>query len=283
MKSILVATDFSADARNAALRAARLARELGFARGVLLHVPPELPLEVELELRAAAAMERALEALSAEVAAEGGFALEPRIASGTVVAAIAAAAPDFDLVVLGARGVNPLRDLAIGSSAERLVRKCPRPVLVVRNRPEAAYGRVMVPVDFSPDSQAALALAAKLAPAADFKLVHAYEVPFEGKLSIAGASQEDIERYRAHARQNASGKMDALLATAGLPPGRASRVIARAYPPRLIQDTASAARADLIAIGKHGGSMLEDLLLGSVTLHTLAAATCDVLVVPRPR
>ena len=45
-------------------------------------------------------------------------------------------------------------------------------------------------------------------------------------------------------------------------------------------EQAAALGADLVAIGKHGTSALEDLLLGSVTLHTLASARCDVLVVP---
>lgn len=283
MDSILVATDFSDDARNAAVRAGMLARERGLAKGVLLHVLPPVPLEVELELRATAALERAMETLAAEIAAASGFALEPRIASGSVVNTLADAADGFSLVALGARGINPLRDLAIGSSAERLVRKCRRPVLIVKARPQAPYRRVIVPVDFSPDSGAALALASALAPEAGLTLVHAYEVPFEGKLGLAGASAEDIERYRNEARGQASAKMDALLAAAGLAPGRASRVLARAYTPQLIQDTAAAAGADLIAIGKHGSSMAEELLLGSVTLHTLAAADCDVLVVPGQR
>jgi len=283
MDSILVATDFSDDASNAALRAGMLARERGLKKGVLLHVLPPVSLELELELRATAALERALEALAAEIASASGFTFEPRIASGSVVDALAEAATGFSLVVLGARGVNPLRDLAIGSSAERLVRKSRCPVLIVKARPHAPYRRVIVPVDFSPDSGAALALASTLAPEAGLTLVHAYEVPFEGKLGLAGASTEDIERYRNDARGQASAKMDALLAAAGLASGRASRVLSRAYTPQLIQDTAAAAGADLIAIGKHGSSMAEELLLGSVTLHTLAAADCDVLVVPGQR
>ena len=35
---------------------------------------------------------------------------------------------------------------------------------------------------------------------------------------------------------------------------------------------------DLIVVGKHGESVLEELLLGSVTKHVLAESQCDVLV-----
>jgi nucleotide-binding universal stress UspA family protein len=38
--------------------------------------------------------------------------------------------------------------------------------------------------------------------------------------------------------------------------------------------------ADLIAIGRHGQSMLEEWFLGSVTRHILANSKCDVLVCP---
>ncbi len=37
--------------------------------------------------------------------------------------------------------------------------------------------------------------------------------------------------------------------------------------------------ADLIIIGKHGRSMVEEWLLGSVMRHVLADSKCDVLVV----
>jgi len=40
--------------------------------------------------------------------------------------------------------------------------------------------------------------------------------------------------------------------------------------------------ADLIVMGKHGQSALEELLLGSVTLHVLAYSSSDVFIAGRP-
>lgn len=37
--------------------------------------------------------------------------------------------------------------------------------------------------------------------------------------------------------------------------------------------------ADLIVIGKHGQSMIEELLFGSTTRYVLVGSQCDVLVV----
>jgi len=40
--------------------------------------------------------------------------------------------------------------------------------------------------------------------------------------------------------------------------------------------------ADLIVIGKHGRSVMEELLLGSVTKHVLAHSSSDVLIAGQP-
>ena len=281
LEALLVATDFSEDAHHAALRAAMLAREHG-AKAALLHVAPELPFAVELALKASGAMERALEALTAELERESGFAFEPRLARGPVTDALSAAAAGRDLAVVGARGQHPVRDLALGTTAERMVRKSPVPVLVVKRRPAGAYRRVLVPVDFSDDSAAALAAAARLAPGSSLDLLHAFEAPFESTLRLAGAPQANIDRHRREARDAARAAMNAMIDKLGLAP-RAARILEHGYAPARITETEQRIGADLIAIGKHGKGMAEELLLGSVTLHALSAAACDVLVMPSPR
>lgn len=278
LRALLVATDFSEDARNAALRAAMLAREHG-ARAVLLNVVPELPLEAQLRLRATGAIERALEALIGDL----GFPFEPRLASEPIVDAIASAAAGFDLVVAGARGLHPLRDLALGTTAERLLRKSPVPVLVVKAKPERPYRQALIPVDFSDDSRAALALAARLAPGAELNLLHAFEAPFESTLRLASVPEAEIERHRRQARDAAREAMDEMLAALALGQPRTTRIIEHGYAPTRISEAEARIGADLLAIGKHGKGALEELLLGSVTLHAMAAARCDVLVVPAPR
>lgn len=274
LRAILVATDFSEDAGMAARRAALLAREHG-ARCALLHVVPELPLDEALRLKASGAVERAL----GELAAALGAKVEPRVASGPAAEAIRAAAADFDLAVVGARGQHPLRDFALGTTAERLLRTSTAPVLVVKGEPAGAYRQALVPVDFSEDSAAALALAARLAPRAELSLLHAFEVPFEGTLRLAGVPQDDIDLHRRLARDAAREEMEAMIRALDAAP-RATRVIEHGYAPAHIVEAEARIGADLVVIGKHGRSALEELLLGSVTLHALSAARCDVLVVP---
>lgn len=280
IRSILVATDFSAYAAHAALRAGRLARELGATRAVLMHVAPRLAFSAGDRARAQRALRAELAATARGIRARTGAAFGVRLAQGNVVETLAKAAARFDLLVLGAQGRHPLRDFALGTTAERLLRKVRRPVLFVKARPAAPYRDVLAPVDFSPDADAALELARGLAPQAQLSALHAFEVPIEGKLRFAGVAEDRVLEYRRQARQRALADMRKLLAPLG---ERSSALVVHGYPPQVITRTQGELGADLVAIGKHGRSALEDLLLGSVTLRTLASVACDVLVAPALR
>ncbi len=277
VRSILAATDFSAQAHLAALRAAVLARELGIRRCVLLHVAPRRTFSPADRARVMRHLQQELARQARALKAQTGVAFAPRLAHGVVVETLAREAERFSLVVVGAQGAHPLRDFAIGTSAERLLRKISRPVLIVKREPVGAYRRVLVPVDFSDAARDALGLARQVAPGAELSVLHAFDVPFEGKLRVSGVAEEDVLRYRRQAREQARSGMEALLGKAG---EGVQRLVAHGYPSKVIPRIQAEIGADLVAIGKHGRSALEDLLLGSVTLHTLAAADCDVLVVP---
>lgn len=280
LRSFLVATDFSANAHRAALRAGALGRALGVRKAVLLHAAPRFELSRERQSRANLALHRELRRLADELESVTGLRFEPRLARGAIIGELARAAERVDLVVVGAHGAHPVRDFAIGSIAERLLRKSRRPVLVVKGSPGVAYRRVLVPVDFSADSRAAAGLAARIAPKSALHLLHAFEAPFEGKLRYAGVDDLSIRRYREQARRRAVADLRALIAAEGIVPARTSRSIVHGYAPRLIARAARESGADLLVIGKHGQSAVEDLLLGSVTLHALSSVDCDVLVVP---
>ena len=60
---------------------------------------------------------------------------------------------------------------------------------------------------------------------------------------------------------------------------RISYAVERGGVSRVILAKEEELSADLIVIGKHGRSMVEEWLLGSVTRHVLAGSKCDVLVV----
>lgn len=281
---VLAAIDFSDGALRAARRAARLAQEQG-ARLELLHVLSNSTASSLRDLLRphAGARARVVEGVRAMLdgvvkGLPGGADATARVEQGEVLPAILAAAARAGVLVVGARGASPLRDMILGSTAERLLGRCRAPVLVVRRPAKGPYRRAVVAVDFSPHSLAALGLAMRLAPRADIVLVHACALPFEGKLRLAGVDEERLREYRAHSRREALGDMASMVASLDGERHRLSHAVSYGHPPVLVLAKARQLRADLVVIGKRGRSATEDLLLGSVTRHVLADATCDVLV-----
>lgn len=287
-KSILAATDFSTDARYAVERAAMICAETGIARGAALHVLESSWLEnlkhfVSLPAESEQAMvshaSRSLEELVAAMRKRSGFALEPKVVVGSVMPAILEASGDFDLLAMGARGTHPLRRFVVGTTAERLVRQTLRPVLVVRRAPAGAYRRVLVAVDFSPHSRKAFACSNAIAPHAEIHLLHVFGAPFEGRMLEAGIAEEVVREYRVKAEREAQTEMRRFIEATAVGTDRVHHSVAYGdHAPTTLREKAVEIDADLMILGKHGKSLGEQLLLGSVTLHMLSECRCDVLV-----
>lgn len=291
MKQILAATDLSAPAHQAAHRAARLASETGAALS-LWHVLPQRPLDdlrhwlgaaVEQQLQDAARRELAL--LADELRAARQVTVQAEVSSGPVLDTLCQAADgvEADLVVLGARGAGFLRRMVLGTTAERLLRRTTRPLLVVRQTPHEPYRRALLAVDFSPWSAPVLALARQVAPKARWVLFHAFQVPFEEKLRFAGVEAATIEHYRQQARTTAVQQLHALADQAGLRPGAWDACIVEGEASQRLVEQEQVLDCDLVVLGKHGQSAAEDLLLGSVTKHVIAEGAADLLVATAPR
>jgi nucleotide-binding universal stress UspA family protein len=287
-RKLLCASDFSEDATLAAQRAAFLAATLG-AELTLLHVVSEPSLRALRESlpgspgAGAAILDDARRLLDEQAAAlresAGAAPITTVVQTGQVTDEILSASEHADLMVLGAHGQNPLRDMLIGTTAERLLRKGRRPILVTRMDPAPRYRRVLVPVDFSAHSAAAMRAAARIAPDAQLTALHVFELPFEGKLWLANIAEDEIHRLRAQARAEALRALIDLAASIGPDGERFTPAVEHGHAARSILARAGQLDADLIVIGKHGRSKFEELLIGSVTRHVLSDARCDVMVV----
>ena len=291
MKRIVAGTDLSLYARRAETRAAMLAREMSSESLDLLHVIGNLALESlrhlatqttqETEQRLIDSARKQIDETAHQLAEKHGIPVTPTLAIGRAHVDIVRHAESIDagMVVLGAHGGSFLRELFLGSTAEKVLRKLSRPVLIVKREPQDPYQRVLIPVDFSEASRLALELALRIAPHAYITVLHAFEVPFEGKMRYAGVSDESIQSYRATAHEQASQAMQQFVSATGASAGMVSPIVEFGYAPTVIRGKADALEPDLIVMGKHGQSGWEDLLLGSVTKHVILDAGCDVLVV----
>lgn len=285
---ILAATDFSAPSRHAADRAARLAHETGAAL-TLMHVLPGGPLQelrewlgtshpMEHQLHDEA--DRRLGAWAAELQTSRQVTIRAVKATGSPLVEIDRECDEQNarLLVVGARGAGFLRQLVLGSTSERLLRRTRRPVLVVRHKPHEVYRHVLVALDFSPWSAHAIALARRVAPHARLLLFNAYQVPFESKLRYAGVETATVDHYRQQARADALQRVLSLAASSGLKPGDWEPCIVEGEASQSLLEQEQERDCDLVVMGKHGRSITEDMLLGSVSQHVLAEGSTDVLV-----
>lgn len=198
-----------------------------------------------------------------------------------------------DLVVLASRGNSGLKRIFIGSTAERVVRFAPCPVLVVRQRKRLGnyslgllttkkkfpIRKILAPVDFSPCSMAGTMYAAFLARTLKAKLClfHNVQSPapavIEGMpLDLLGKGDDDL----AQARLDMQGltKLDFFDDVKCVTEIRTGNVVE--------QICAETRRPDveLAVISTHGRTGFNRMVLGSVAEQVVRYAECPVLVVP---
>jgi len=289
LHSIIAATDLSAPSRHAADRAALLATAFG-ATLTLAHAANTAPLDdlrrwldgsgdVESAIREESG--NRLHAQATDLGKRHGIQVAEHLGWGHPVEEIVSFAQQSGagLLVAGARGAGFLRGMITGCTAERFIRRAPCPVLLARQSPRGPYRRALVPVDFSPWSAAAIELALQVAPDAVVVLMHAVEVPFEGKLRVAGVEENVVRKYRDAARNEAQQKLRELAAQTGL--GRHQFEMATPEggdPWMLISKEEREQDCDLTVIGRQGRNAVSELLLGSTTRMVIAEGAADVLV-----
>jgi len=283
---ILVAIDFSEQSDAALRRATAIARD---AKAVLHLVHAyEVPfasaspygIEVAADLldsvRDAGA--RRLEKDRAALKAAG---LECQVhlpaapASSAIVET--ASAVDADLIVMGTHGLGGLQHVLLGSTAERTVRLAPCPVLTVKAGVSAnePFANILVPVDFSSHTEAALAMAIDLAKESKghVHLLHVYELPTAATtygVPLPSSVCTDIEA----AVEMRMLQLGDRLKSGGIP---FTQETATAPVSDAILSAARTLGTDLIVMGTRGRTGLKHVFLGSVAERTLRHAGCPVL------
>jgi len=213
---------------------------------------------------------------------------QAQLAEGPAADALLAAQDEADLLVLGRRGLGRVGRLVLGSVSSTVVEHATRPVTVVRSThktasdaggspAEAAPPRVVVGVDTSPPSIAALHHGAEVADRLGgvLEVVFAWQIttlaPLPGSWGWA-PPLDDYEKF-------AVGALDASVAQAGLPlpDERVVRRVLHDHPAAALLE--ASVGADRVVVGNRGLGGFDRLLLGSVSRQVLEYATCPVTVV----
>lgn len=291
MRRVLAGTDFSPPAADAVDRAALVCRDAGAAlelfHAVNLSGLDRLRRLVSgipdgMEQQAINIRSEELTLLGRSMSQNHGFPVDVHVDTGPAFTQIEQRAHEVsaDLVILGAHGINTLTQLIVGSTASRMAERSTFPVLIVKQEPRERYRNILVPVDFSAYSLPALMMARTVAPEANIILMHAYGVPFEGKLRAAGVVDDDLTPFVTAARKKVFENLRTLSQAAGLAP-HAVRLLPCHGTARQILDQEARRCCDLIVMGHHGEEpLLERVFLGSVTQDVLSLSRADVLVTP---
>lgn len=179
-----------------------------------------------------------------------------------------------DLIVVGT--AEPHRTL-LGSTADRVIRKAPCPVLVVRSEEAFPPHRVEIPVDLSPISAHALRQGTNLLTQIGVPPTEAEALFILNPFEVAGSitfTPEQIQRFASEELRR--------FVVENTDEGRrphATRV-RTGYPREEILATFKERGTDLAVLGTQGRSGFERLMVGSVASGVLQSAHCNLLIVP---
>lgn len=282
---ILVPTDFSEAARHALLHAVHLASRYDAALHILhIEEVTEGYYERDEDLRARneAQMHELLEeqnlsGLQVEHSIEAGEVVAPGILEYTAMHAP-------DLIVIGTQGRRRLKRLFMGSVAEEVVREATCPVMVIREHDRSfadkGIGRILVPLDLSENSFAALTYAKSLAKeyGSTMEVLHVFEdvnVP-----GIYGDVQNPLYDLP-EARPRVEAEMRRAVGSADGPEVKVEYKMSRGVAARTIIDYVEEQAIDLVVLTSRGQSGVEHFVFGSVAEKVMRGANCAVLVVKK--
>ncbi len=285
MKKILVATDFSARSDRAIRRATLLATRFGASISLIHVIDDEQPKRIIKAERAAALALLSEQAQSLrEIDA---VACDHRIVLGDPFQGIIEAAGESgpDLLVIGPHRRQALKDVFIGTTAERVIRASRRPVLMANSVPAGFYRQVLVAVDLSDFSGDALRTVKSLGLAEHVavSVVHVFDAPGTGLMRRASVAEDQVEDYLVDERNRAAAELTAFLSSVDFSPIRQVLKHSETSAAHSICSAAREVSADLVVIGTHGRTGIKKLLLGSVAEEVLRIADHDVLAVPPQR
>jgi nucleotide-binding universal stress UspA family protein len=144
------------------------------------------------------------------------------------------------------------------------------------------FRKILVPIDFSDHSSAALDLAIELAGTygATLHLLHCYPID-PGAISPYGiVIPEGFDREVREAAGDQLARWADKAAAAKIP---VEQHLSSMFPAEVIARTADEIGADLVVMGTRGLSGLKHVLLGSIAERVLRLAHCPVLTVKAPQ
>lgn len=232
-----------------------------------------LPYDDAALARATAAHVRGV---AAEAAERSSVPVSGRAHEGGAAEVLLEVSADADLLVVGSRGRGGFRRLLLGSTSSQCASHSVCPTVIVRGMPATATARIVVGVDGSPNSMAALEWALGFA-APDSSVV--IGMVWDDSPFVLGADEYYFPDASHLADERIGAMIDEELAQRTTPSTVAvERVFERGRPRDVLAEWGN--DADLVVVGARGHGGLSAVLLGSVTTSLIHHLDRPVAVVP---
>lgn len=204
---------------------------------------------------------------------QSGVEIELIIKEGSTVQAIQEVAKSIQagLIVTGVAREETLGRVLVGNTAEKLVRECDTPVLVVKQRPHLPYQKVVAATDFSAGAVCAATSLAHLFPEAQLTVYHAFDFP-------RGTDDEpQVQQARDAALSKAQEFVN--ICSQGTCLTDVNVEVQHGNVDQLLPVYCADNQVDLLVLGTHGLTGLLRTAIGSVAEQLLEHADCDVMIV----
>ncbi len=285
LSKIVIATDFSPRSDRALRRGSLLAKQLS-AKLFLVHVVDDDRPARLLEAERNTASDLLAEMVDTLRNADR-VECDAQVVLGDAFAGILEASENIkaDIVVIGPHRRKILRDVFVGTTAERTIRASRCPALMANGVPAGPYRRIVVAVDMSDGSASAVRAVKEsgLCEGAEIEILHVYDSSNPRSMQRAILTQEEEILSAFEDKSRAAGELTDFLARCDFKPARAVVHENRSTIADEILRFADESSADLIAVGTQGRTGIRKLLLGSVAQQVLSLSDRDVLAVPSKR
>lgn len=190
-----------------------------------------------------------------------------------------------DLLLIGTRDRTGLERMLFGSTAVKVVRRCPCPVWVAKPDHASTPLKILVASGLDPAAEEGLRLAAELAAVtpAEIHLLHAVDFPLDRHWStgLADAREEEYHRrVREHAVQELQGQIDRAGARSLSPPVQVHLVDeAGILPDEGILKFIHQKAIDLLIMGTIGRGGMAGVMIGNTAERLLPELSCSLLAV----
>lgn len=171
-----------------------------------------------------------------------------------------------------------LEKLFLGTTVKRVVSNADIPVLVVKNKEEREYSKIMIPIDFTEESKEAVRYTAGLFPDAELYLLNILEIPSDFRLKFYGLNDEEISEIAKAERTKMKNRMFSYINELKIDNKIHEVVVEGALIPERVIDEAIKAGVDMVSVYAHNINEVSTKMVGSISAEILDMSKIDVLV-----